>query len=135
MSSGSLGLRGGRLHRVPGSVGSKASVSPSVTAVTRLIQRICTAVIGSVRPKAIAAMIALASPPLVGSVQSITLREIVVDGAPLAHRGDDRGEIVVGQHHLGGFLGGLGALAAHGDADIGALQRRRVVDAVAGHGR
>ena len=63
------------------------------------------------------------------------LPDIVVDRAAFAHGGDDRGEIVVGQHQLGGLLGGLGALAAHRHADIGALQRRRIVDAVAGHRR
>jgi hypothetical protein len=62
----------GRTRRrriVPGSVGSKASVRPSATAVTMLIHRICTGVIGSASPNAIAAMIVSASPPLVGSVQ------------------------------------------------------------------
>ena len=70
-SSGSSGRRGGR-RITPGSVGSKASVRPSATAVTMLTHRICTGVIGSVRPNRIAAMIASASPPLVGSVQAIT---------------------------------------------------------------
>ena len=49
------------------------------------------------------------------------------------HRRHDGGEVVVGQHDLGGLLGRLGALAAHGDADIGLLERRRIVDPVAGH--
>ena len=43
------------------------------------------------------------------------------------------GEVVVGQHHVGRFLGDVGAGDAHGHADVGGLQRRRVVDAVAGH--
>ena len=60
--------------------------------------------------------------------------EVVIDGAALAHGGGDRGEIVVGQHQIGGFLGGLRALEPHGDAGIGALQRGRVVHPVAGHG-
>src|SRR3546814_13575375 len=34
----------------------------------------------------------------------------------------------------GGFLRRLGPLDAHGYADIGLLERRRIVDAVAGHG-
>jgi hypothetical protein len=50
------------------------------------------------------------------------------------HRGDDGGEVVVQQHHVGGFLGNVGAGDAHGHADVGLLERRRVVDAVAGHG-
>ncbi len=37
------------------------------------------------------------------------------------------------EHHLRRLLGGFGALAAHCDADVGALQRRRIVDAITGH--
>ena len=48
-------------------------------------------------------------------------------------RRDDAGEIVVGQHHVGRLLGHVGSGDAHGNADIGTLQRRRIVDAVAGH--
>ena len=33
-----------------------------------------------------------------------------------------------------GFLGGLGAGDAHGDADVGRLERGRIADAVARHG-
>ena len=46
--------------------------SASVTAVTMLIQRICTGVSGSVSPSRIAATTINASPPLVGRVQAIT---------------------------------------------------------------
>jgi hypothetical protein len=45
-------------------------------------------------------------------------------------RDDDGGEIVVEQHHLRGVLRRLRSLAAHCDADIGLLNRRRVVNAV-----
>ena len=34
----------------------------------------------------------------------------------------------------GRLAGHVGAAAAHGDADVGGLERRGVVDAVAGHG-
>ena len=44
-----------------------------------------------------------------------------------------RGEVVVGQDHVGGLAGDVGAGLAHRDADVGGLERRRVVDAVAGH--
>ena len=44
----------------------------------------------------------------------------------------ERGEVVVGEHELAGLLGDLRA-AAHGDADVGLLQRGGVVDGVAGH--
>ena len=33
------------------------------------------------------------------------LLHVVVDGAALFHGGHDGGEVVVGQHHLGGGLG------------------------------
>ena len=44
------------------------------------------------------------------------------------------GEVVVGQHDVGRFLGDVGAGDAHRHADVGGLQRGRVVHAVAGHG-
>ena len=58
---------------------------------------------------------------------------VVVDGAPQADRLDDRRVVVVGQDHHRGLLGDLRPGDAHGDADVGLLERRRVVDAVAGH--
>ena len=61
------------------------------------------------------------------------LLDVVVDGAPLAHGRGDGGEVVVGQHELGGLLRRFAALQAHGDPGIGALQRGRVVHPVAGH--
>ena len=36
-------------------------------------------------------------------------------------------------HHVGGLRRGAGAARAHGDADVGRRQRRRIVDAVADH--
>ena len=60
--------------------------------------------------------------------------EIVIDGAPFLDGVGDGSEVVVGQHHGGGFLGGFGAFDAHGDADVGAFEGGGVVDAVAGHG-
>ena len=53
--------------------------------------------------------------------------------ATLFDRRDDGGEIVVRQHHVGCLLGYLGTTYAHRDADVRDLQRRRVIDAVAGH--
>ena len=46
---------------------------------------------------------------------------------------DDRAEIVVEQHDRRRLARHVGAAAAHGDADVRRLERRRVVDAVAGH--
>lgn len=60
--------------------------------------------------------------------------DVAEDPAPLAQLGDDRGKAVIPQNHPDGFLCHLGAPLAHGDADIGLLQRGRVVHAVAGHG-
>ena len=52
---------------------------------------------------------------------------------PSATAADDRGEVVVGQDHVGRLLRHVGAGHAHGDADVGRLQGRGVVHAVAGH--
>ena len=46
----------------------------------------------------------------------------------------DRAEIVVEQHDRRRLARHVGAAAAHGNADMRRLERRRVVDAVAGHG-
>ncbi len=59
---------------------------------------------------------------------------LLIDGAPLLDRRRDRGEVVVGQYHLGRLLRDLGALDPHGDADVGFLERRCVVNAVACQG-
>ena len=49
--------------------------------------------------------------------------------------GEGNGAQVVGhQRNVGGLDRGVGAGGAHGDADVGRGQRRRVVDAVADHG-
>ena len=61
------------------------------------------------------------------------LADIVEDGAALLDCGDDRREVVVGEHHVGGLFGDVGARNPHCDANVGLLERRRVVDAVAGH--
>ena len=108
---------------VPASVGSNASARPRVTAVTRLIQRIWTAVIGRAMPARSATIRVMASPRIGRQRPADDLLEVVVDGAPLAHGRGDRGEIVVRQHELRRFLGGLAALPAHGDANVGALER------------
>ena len=60
--------------------------------------------------------------------------QVVVERAAELDGLDDRREVVVGEDHHRGLLGDLGAGDAHGDADVGLLERRRVVHAVAGHG-
>ena len=52
------------------------------------------------------------------------LRMLAKIAAALAHGGDDRGEVVVGEDHVGRLLRHVGAGDAHGDADVGRLQRR-----------
>ncbi len=62
------------------------------------------------------------------------LLDVVVHRASLSHGGADGCEVVVGEHHVRGFLGNLRALDTHGHADVGLLERGRVVHAVARHG-
>ena len=62
------------------------------------------------------------------------VEQVVVDVTAILHRLDDGGEVVVGQDHHRRALGDFGAGDAHGHADVGFLQRRGIVDAIAGHG-
>ena len=66
-------------------------------------------------------------------LEADVLRQVVVEAAAELDRLDDRREVVVGEDHRRGFLRDLGAGDPHGDADVGPLQRGRVVHAVAGH--
>ena len=61
------------------------------------------------------------------------LHQVVVEATAALDRGDDRGEVVVGEDHLGRVLRHLGAGDPHGDADVGAGESRCVVHTVAGH--
>jgi hypothetical protein len=62
------------------------------------------------------------------------LLDVVVDAAAFLHRGDDGGEVIVGEDHVGRLFGDIGPRHPHGDADVGGLHGLRVVDAVSGHG-
>ena len=62
------------------------------------------------------------------------LLQIVPHRAPFAHSGGDGGEIVVGKHQIGGFLGRFRALQPHGNARIGTLQGRGIIHPVSRHG-
>ena len=96
---------------VPGSDGSKASARPSVTAVIRLIHRICTGGDRQGKPgKKRDDDDRTPRPQLVGSVQLITFLMLSIDGSPLAHGGGDGGEVVVGQHQGRRLLCGLACL-------------------------
>ena len=58
--------------------------------------------------------------------------DVRLDRPSLFDSGDDRREVVIGQHDVRSLLGHLGSTAAHGDADISCPECRGVVDAVAG---
>jgi hypothetical protein len=60
-------------------------------------------------------------------------RMLRIVASPTAARAHDAGQVALQQRDAGAFDGDIGA-GAHGDADIGGGERRRVVDAVAGHG-
>ena len=68
-----------------------------------------------------------------GKDEAHRLAQIVVDAAAETDRLDDGAEIVVEQHDGGSFARHVRSAPAHGDADMGGLQRRRIVDAIAGH--
>jgi hypothetical protein len=61
------------------------------------------------------------------------LDDVLVDGSSLAHCTDDGGKVVVGKHQGGSLLGDLRAGDAHRHTDVGALERRRIIDAIARH--
>src|SRR5690606_33659507 len=61
------------------------------------------------------------------------LADVLEDLPPFPYGANDGGEVVVGENHVRRFLGDLGASDAHGDSDVGRLQRWRVVDAIACH--
>ena len=62
------------------------------------------------------------------------LLQVAEDYPPLAHRGNDGGEVVIRQHHVACFLGDISPGDAHGNTDIGGLERRGIVHPVTGHG-
>ena len=61
------------------------------------------------------------------------LLDVVVDAPPLLDGRHDRGEVVVGEHHVGRLAGDVRAADAHRNPDVSGLHRRGIVDAVAGH--
>lgn len=62
------------------------------------------------------------------------LEQVVVHAAPLFDGSLDGREIVVGEHHVRSFLGGLCPSVPHGNADVRLLECGGVVDAVPRHG-
>ena len=74
------------------------------------------------------------SPKLAESRKATNLRMLSPMRRPASDRGDDRREVVVGEHDRCGLARGLGSRAPHRDSDVGAAKRGCVVDAVAGDG-
>ena len=70
---------------------------------------------------------------VVGQVVGQEPADVAVGRAPLGDGRDDGGEVVVQQHQVGGFARHVGAAASHRHADVGRLEGRAVVHAVAGH--
>ena len=68
-----------------------------------------------------------------GEQESEELANVVVDPAALFDGGGDRGEVVVEQDEVCHLAADVAAALAHGDADVGSLEGRCVVDSVAGH--
>ena len=62
------------------------------------------------------------------------LADVVVDATTLFAGADDGSEVVIGKYHVGDVLGDVGTGDAHTNANVGALDGRGVVDAVARHG-
>uniref|UniRef100_A0A2M3YY06 Uncharacterized protein n=1 Tax=Anopheles braziliensis TaxID=58242 RepID=A0A2M3YY06_9DIPT len=61
------------------------------------------------------------------------LLHVVVDSTTFLNSGNNGGEVVISQHHLGSRLGHSGT-RTHGNTDFGLLQGRRVVDTITRHG-
>ena len=59
--------------------------------------------------------------------------DIRVDPAPFGDGCRQRAVVSARDDEVGGFAGHVGSTTADGDADVGGLERRRVIDAVAGH--
>ena len=64
----------------------------------------------------------------------MALVEIVEDPPALADAVDERREVIVEQDERRGLAGDVGASLPHGEADMRRLERRGIVDPVAGHG-
>lgn len=47
--------------------------------------------------------------------------------------GDDGGEVVIGQNHVGSFLGYIAATVSHSNTNVSLLEGRRIIDTVTSH--
>ena len=57
-------------------------------------------------------------PDVAGEQKVDGLADVLVDASPLPDGGHDGGKVVVGEDHIRGGLGHLGAVFAHGAADV-----------------
>ena len=69
-----------------------------------------------------------------GSVDEEDLTKVVPDDTALTDGGNNGGEVVVGQNHLGSLTGDVGTLLTHGNTHIGGLEGGSVIDTITGHG-
>ena len=73
-------------------------------------------------------------PPYVrAELEADEVLDVVEDGLALPDGGHDGDKVVVHQDHVGRLLADVRAGPAHGDADVGRLQRHGVVDPIARH--
>ena len=117
-----------------GSGGSTPSASAGAPSVTRLFHRSCSGSSAGCATKNCGHEDDQHLGDVARQQEQDGLLDVVEDDAALMHRLDDGREVVVGQDHVRGLAGHVRADSAHRHADVGALERRRVVDAVAGHG-
>ena len=116
-----------------GSAGSLPSATPGSPWVSRLIHRICAGNSGSGESEEGTDEHDGDLGRAAGEAVEQESANIGIDPSPFLRRGHYGGEVVVGEHQIGGLTGDFGAAPAHGDADIGAAQGRSVVHAVPGH--
>jgi len=108
-----------------GSLTSSANIKPSTPEVAMLIHKIWMAESAAPCRAGTAKM----TSPSPGSWQRPhdDLGQVVKDGAPFFDSSADRGEIIVSQHHVGGLFGNVRARDAHRHANVGLLERGRIV--------
>ena len=132
-SRGSSGARGGRAM-TPASAGPKARARSSATAMITLTHRICNAVIGSSVPSRMAPIRSRHSPPLVGRMNRIDFCRLSWTVRPSSTAASIEAKLSSASTMATASLATSVPRCAHGHADVRPLERRRVVDAVAGHG-
>ena len=67
------------------------------------------------------------------NLEANELQDVVVDRATAANCIDDRGEIVVGQHHVAGFFSDFGTGDSHRHTNVGSTKCSGIVHAITCH--